>query len=364
MALSGGALMRRAVRLARRSPVRPSPNPPVGALVLDAAGRIVGEGWHEGPGTPHAEIKALSAAGEAARGGMLVVTLAPCSRHGRTPPCLDAVLASGVSKVLVGTRDPHPDEAESSVDALRAAGLEVVEPVASTETRDLIEGFDLLVNAGRPRFTAKVAVTLDGRTAAADGSSQWITSAAARREVHRLRSRADGVLVGAGTVRADDPQLTVRTKGYRGPQPTRIVLDPSASLDPGSKVFDQSAPTLVLTAPDAADKAKQRYPGHVEVQTVTSEGSALSLVTASTLLGERGMLDVLVESGPKLLGALVEAQLIDRLLVYMAPKFLGASGAPVVAGLKIPSITDAVDLRFETVRRVGADIRLEGRFVR
>lgn len=332
--------------------------------MLDAGGQVVGEGWHEGPGTPHAEVVALAAAGAAARGGTLVVTLAPCSRHGRTPPCLDAVLASGVRKVLVGARDPHPDEASSSIEALRLAGVEVEEGLAATETRDLIEGFDLLVNRGRPRFTVKLAMSLDGRIAAADGSSRWITGPAARREVHRLRAASDAVLVGAGTVRADDPQLTVRIKGHRGPQPMRVILDRSVSLDPGARVFDGAAETLVMVAADSVDKAKQRYPGEVEIQPVPSESGVSSLVTASTFLGERGMLDVLVESGPTLVGAFVEAQLIDRLIVYMAPRLLGPNGAPAVAGLKIPSITDAPDLRFTTVRRVGADIRLEGRFVR
>lgn len=365
MRLDAAKLMRHAVRLARRSPVLTSPNPPVGAIVLDREGQVAGQGWHEGPGTPHAEIVALASAGTAARDGTLVVTLAPCTRQGLTPPCIDAVVASGVRRVLVGVRDPNPAESYSSVERMQAAGLEVQVGLAPTATEDLVEGFASLVTRGRPRITAKLALSLDGRVAATDGSSRWVTGPQARREVHRLRGASDAVLVGAGTVRVDDPDLTVRLKGYTGPQPARVVLDPRASLPTSHRVFQPGAPTLLIVAEDLVDQAKQRHEaGGIEVLGLPAPRGRIDLAAASTALGSRGMLDVLVESGPTLVGALVEALLIDRILVYLAPKLLGADGAPAVAGLFIPSVADAVDLRFQTVRRVGADLRLEGRFVR
>lgn len=356
--------MRRAVRLARRTARTTSPNPPVGAIVLDQAGVVVGEGFHAGPGEAHAEIVALEQAGPAARGGSLIVTLAPCTKHGRTPPCVDAVLAAGVRRVVIGSRDPNPLEMASSIERLRSAGVEVVEGIGKRLTDELIGGFTSLMQSGRPRFTAKLALTLDGRTAAADGSSRWITGPEARREVHRMRGAADAVLVGASTVIQDDPELTVRLRRYAGPQPRPIVVDSTGRTPPDAAVFKRPG-AMVLTTDACPDLVKHRYEASgAEVVVLPAVRDRVDLVAASTALGGRGMLDVFVESGPTLVGALVDVRLIDRLVVYLAPKLLGAHGAPAIAGLLIPSIADAIDLQFESVRRVGADLRLEGRFVR
>jgi len=353
--------MRRAVAVASRIPGSPSPNPRVGAIVLDAAGRKVSEGAHEAPGQPHAERVALDAAGVAAKGGTLIVTLAPCTRFGRTPPCLDAVIASGVRRVVIGSLDPSREEGAGVLERLAAAGIEVEHGVALAACDDLIAGFRMRAEHGRPRITLKLATSLDGRIAAADGSSRWVTGPGARRDAHRLRADSDAILVGTGTVLADDPTLTVRLRGRSGIHPTRIVLDADGKLPTSAKVFDDAAPTLIVTTPKSTEPVRNAWRGvGAEVLELPAHDGRVDLRALAAALGARGMNDLLVEGGSTLAGSLVEAKLVDRFIVYIAPKLLGAQGLAAIGGLVIGSIDQAIDLKFTSIRRVGADLRLEG----
>jgi diaminohydroxyphosphoribosylaminopyrimidine deaminase/5-amino-6-(5-phosphoribosylamino)uracil reductase len=297
-----------------------SPNPPVGAVILAADGTPVGEGATAAPGGPHAEVTALAQAGERARGGTAVVTLEPCAHTGRTGPCADALLAAGIARVVFATADPTA-QAGGGGSVLRAAGVEVL------RTGDPIGPLEAWLGAqqlGRPFVTWKYAATLDGRSAAADGTSRWITGDAARADVHRLRGEVDAVVVGVGTVLADDPELTVRPDP--GHQPLRVVLDRSGRTPAGARVH----PALVLPEEPAV---------------------------ALKALGERGVVSVLLEGGPTVAGAFLRAGLVDRVVGYVAPALLGA-GPAALADAGVGTITDALRLRLDEVVQVGADVRL------
>jgi diaminohydroxyphosphoribosylaminopyrimidine deaminase/5-amino-6-(5-phosphoribosylamino)uracil reductase len=352
-------LMRRALRLAARGRGRTSPNPPVGAVVARGS-EVVGEGWHARAGGPHGEIEALRSAGERARGATLYVSLEPCTHQGRTPPCAPAVIEAGISRVVVGTIDPNPAENGAGIEALRSAGIGVEVGVMEIEARRMIEAFACSVASGRPFVTAKAGVTLDGRVAAADGSSRWITGPTARRDAHRLRAACDAVMVGVGTVLRDDPHLTVRLRGFKGTQPLRVVLDSSGRTPPSSAVLDGAAPTLVVVTEKATDDATALLGARgAEVVRVQARDGRVDLAAALGELGRRSILEVLLEGGPTLLGDAVERGLVERYVLYLAPKLLGASGIPVLSGFVIGNVADARELRIHSVRHVGADLRVE-----
>ena len=250
--------MARALELARHGLGLASPNPMVGAVVV-ADGRVVGEGWHRGPGTEHAEVVALTAAGARAAGATLYVTLEPCSHHGRTPPCAPRVVDAGITRVVAATGDPNPSVDGRGFGLLRAAGVAVAVGVLEASAGQLIEGFATAVTRGTPFVTLKMASSLDGKVAAVDGSSRWITGEEARRDVHRLRAEHDAVLVGAGTALADDPALTVRLDGYAGRLPLRVVLDTSGRVAATGALFDGSAPTLVATTARSPAWAREAW---------------------------------------------------------------------------------------------------------
>lgn len=351
--------MRRALRLAERGHGGTSPNPPVGAVVV-REGRVVGQGWHRGPGRRHAEIEALTEAGEAARGAVLYLTLEPCVHQGRTPPCAPAVIASGVTRVVVGSRDPNPKVDGAGIKALLAAGIEVESGVLEQEARRLIQGFTKHVRTGRPFLTAKTAISVDGRVAAADGSSRWITGPTARRDVHRLRATVDAVLVGVGTVVADDPQLTVRLRGYAGRQPLRVVLDPSGRTPTSARLLHSDAPTLVAVTDKAPEEAvaKLRATG-AEVTEFPARDGRVDLDAVLDELGRRGIVEAMLEGGPTVLGDAVDRGLIDRFVFYVAPKLLGEAGPGLLAGVIVSNIEQARELQFVSVRHVGADLKIE-----
>ncbi len=338
-------LMREAISLA--APARPHPNPRVGAIVLDAEGRMVGRGAHAGPGSPHAEAMALEEAGERAAGGTLAVSLEPCDHTGLTPPCTEVVLASGVARVLVGAEDPDPRVAGRGIARLRSAGIEVVVGVAAAEAEALDPGYFHHRRTGRPRVTLKAALTLDGWAAAADGTSQWITSEEAREDGHRLRAAADAVVVGAGTVLADDPALTVRLPGYSGGQPRAVVVAGRRPLPPQARIWERRP--LVL-APGPAD-----YPGEV---VVVPGPDGVDLVAGLAALGERGLLELLVEGGPTLAGSLLRAGVVDRGVFYLGARLGGGEGTPALRG-GFGTLADARRVRVESVAAVGPDVRIE-----
>ncbi|MGH3665975.1 MAG: bifunctional diaminohydroxyphosphoribosylaminopyrimidine deaminase/5-amino-6-(5-phosphoribosylamino)uracil reductase RibD [Egibacteraceae bacterium] len=324
--------MDRAFVLAERGRGTVSPNPLVGCVVA-RDGKIVGEGWHERTGGPHAEVVALAAAGDLARGATVYVTLEPCAHTGCTAPCSQALVGAGVARVVAALADPNP-LAEGGADQLRAAGIDVDVGVDEARARRQNEVFLHGLDDGLPFVVWKTAVSLDGRIAAADGTSRWLTGPAAREHAHRLRAEVDAVLVGSETVLTDDPQLAVRLPGYPGPQPLRVVLDRRRRLAerPGLRVFDDAAPTLVLDAPDP------------------------KAVLAT--LWERGVRSVLVEGGAAVGSAFARAGLVDKLVVHVAPLLLGESGRPALRG-DWPVTLDAVPrLHLEDVERVGDDVIL------
>lgn len=343
--------MARAVELAARGLGSTAPNPVVGCVVLDAAGAVVGEGWHDGAGGPHAEVVALADAGEAARGGTAVVTLEPCRHTGRTGPCTTALLDAGITRVVVAVPDPT-ETAGGGAALLRRKGVDVVEGVGREAAEHGNRVWLHAVTTGRPWVTWKLASTLDGRTAAADGTSRWITGPTAREAVHRLRAERDAVLVGAGTLRADDPHLAVR--GLDGvTQPLRVVLDPRAEVPLTARVLDDVAPTLVVVA-EGTDAGRLTDAG-VDVLAVPVGERGLDLAVLLTALHARGVHSVLLEGGARLAASAVAADLVDEVVAHIAPALLGA-GSPVLADAGITTITEALRLTTTDVARLGDDV--------
>jgi diaminohydroxyphosphoribosylaminopyrimidine deaminase/5-amino-6-(5-phosphoribosylamino)uracil reductase len=362
---SGGAdrdvrFMDRALALASNGLGLAPPNPMVGAVVV-AGDRIVGEGWHEGPGTPHAEVEALRKAGDRANGSSLYTTLEPCSHQGRTPPCAPAVAAAGIARVVVATRDPNPVVDGNGVRILREAGVVVDEGVLADRARRLIDGFARHVRTGLPFVTLKMAASLDGKVAARDGTSRWITGEEARRDVHRLRAASGAILVGAGTVVSDDPSLTVRLAGYRGRPPLRVVVDAAGRAPATAALFDAAAPTLVATAAGIENGIRRSWEDQ-GAEVVVIEGGAgahVSLEAVVELLGKREIQSVLIEGGPGLAWSAVEAGVVDRFVLYVAPKLVGGAGAPgILGGDGVGTLADALPVEIESVERMGSDLKV------
>ncbi|WP_055590324.1 bifunctional diaminohydroxyphosphoribosylaminopyrimidine deaminase/5-amino-6-(5-phosphoribosylamino)uracil reductase RibD [Streptacidiphilus griseoplanus] len=347
--------MRRAVALAAQGLGGTSPNPVVGCVILAADGTIAGEGLHHRAGGPHAEVAALRAAGAAAAGGTAVVTLEPCDHSGRTGPCTRALLAAGIRRVVYAVSDPDPT-ASGGAETLRAAGLEVVGGVLAEEAA-LGNRYWLVAAARRrPFVTWKYGATLDGRVAAADGSSRWVTGPEARRDAHRLRASHDAVLVGAGTLRTDDPALDLR-HGVVGRPPLRVVAASSGhGLPVTARIWDGSAPTLLAVAEPGSAAG---LPGDVEVLAVPRgpRGRGVDLRALLRELYARGVRSVLAEGGPTLAGALLEAGLVDEVVGYLAPSVLGA-GPSCLASEAMPSVGAAVRFEFTAVTRLGGDLRI------
>ncbi|MCC8362540.1 bifunctional diaminohydroxyphosphoribosylaminopyrimidine deaminase/5-amino-6-(5-phosphoribosylamino)uracil reductase RibD [Lysobacter sp. A6] len=348
------AMMARALRLASRGEYTARPNPMVGCVIAQGD-EVVGTGWHERKGGPHAEVFALQAAGERARGATAYVTLEPCSHQGSTGPCADALIAAGVTRVVGAMSDPFPKVNGSGFDKLRAAGIQVDTGLMEPLARDLNRGFLSRIERGRPWLRVKLATSLDGRSALASGDSKWISSEAARRDVQKWRARAGAILTGAGTVLIDDPHLTVRL-GDDTPfaPPLRVVLDPGLATVARGHVREGGAPTLYLHAPDA------RMPRGIEADhaAVNVAHGLMDLDAVLKLLGERGINEVQVEAGATLAGAFLTAGLVDELLLYVAPLMLGERARPLFDGLHIDEMTERLSMRIVETRRIGADVRV------
>ena len=344
--------MRRALRLAARATGRTSPNPMVGA-VLVKGGAIVGEGYHRAAGEPHADVQALAKAGDAARGATLYTTLEPCAHHGRTPPCVDAVVKAGVRRVVAAMRDPDPRTDGKGFRQLKAAGVEVDQGVLEAEALRLNEGFVSRIRRGRPFVVVKLAATLDGRVTLR--GRRDLVGKRALREVHRLRDRSDAVLVGIGTVLADDPALTVSE--VSGRDPLRVIIDTDARTPPTAKVVRAKDPqrTMLFVARDAdARRTNKLREAGVLLTTLPRSDGGLDLGVAMRWLGDHGVNTVLSEAGPRVAGALVRAGLADRLMLITAP-IAGGDGLPALAG-----VTDTAELKNTRVRRFGDDVAIEG----
>lgn len=347
--------MAQALRLAELGLYTTSPNPRVGCVLVHD-GKLIAEGWHRRAGEPHAEVHALRAAGASARGATAYVTLEPCSHHGRTPPCADALIATGVRRVVVATRDPNPLVAGQGIARLRAAGIDVECGLMEAAARELNLGFFSRMTRGTPWVRSKIAASLDGRTALANGSSKWITGETARRDVQHWRARSCAVLTGIGTVLADDPQLNVREPATER-QPLRVVVDSGLRISPGARIL-QDGQILIYTA--CADAAKQQTlnASGVEVVTLAGADGKVDLPGVLQNLGKRGINEVLVEAGHTLNGSLMQAGLVDELVLYFAPQLLGDAARGMADLGEITQLQQRVGLQWNDVRHVGNDLRI------
>lgn len=355
-------LMARALQLARRGEGRVEPNPMVGCVIV-RDGQIVGEGWHQRFGGPHAEVEALAAAGAAARGGTAYVTLEPCCHHGKTPPCTAALIDAGVTRVVAGCTDPNPQVAGQGLAQLAKAGVQTAVGIAEAEAADLIAPFRKLMQQGRPWIIAKWAMSLDGKIAAADGSSQWISGPESRAEVHKLRGRVDAVLVGRGTARRDDPLLTARPPGPR--TPVRIVLDSQATLSLESQLVRTAGdgPVIVAASRQASSQriAALEKQG-VEVLSLSEQDHAARFESLLAELGRRHMTNVLVEGGGQVFGSLLALGAIDEVYAFVAPKLLGGAAAPgPVGGAGVAGIDAAIHLAAPEIMPFGNDVLIRAR---
>lgn len=355
-------VMRHALNLARRGLGSVEPNPTVGAVVVDDQLRLLGAGWHQKYGGPHAEVFALREAGERASGATLFVTLEPCCHHGKTPPCSRAVLAAGIRRVVVACSDPAPHVAGGGIDELRQAGVEVEVGLLECEARQLIAPFVSLVTRGRPWAHAKWAMTLDGKIAARTGHSQWISNPDSRTVVHQLRGRMDAIVVGIGTALADNPLLTARPPGPR--MALRVVLDSRARLPLDSQLVRTAKehPLLVVVTNRAdADSVRALQATGAEVVTVAADESG-HCANAEWLkdLAQRRLTNVLVEGGGSVLGSLWDDGLIDEVHAFVAPKLVGGSGASPIAGVGLAAISSHQTLRDVSVQRLSDDLLIHG----
>jgi diaminohydroxyphosphoribosylaminopyrimidine deaminase/5-amino-6-(5-phosphoribosylamino)uracil reductase len=350
--------MRQALDLASRGLYTTTPNPRVGCVIVrDSA--VVGSGWHEKAGMPHAEVLALREAGTRAKGATLYVNLEPCSHQGRTPPCVDAIIPAGIKRVVAAMRDPNPKVAGQGFAKLRAAGIEVESGLMEEEARELNIGFVARMTRGRPWVRMKVAASLDGRTALANGKSQWITGEAARADGHRWRARACAILTGHGTVRDDDPQLNVR--GVDTPrQPLKIVVD-SRFETPVSARLLKDGKTLVAGAVDESERIAALKRAGADTVIIPNDRGKVELFKLMEELARRELNEIHVEGGHKLNGSLLQAGVVDELLVYLAPSVIGDSGRGMFELPELRELSQAKGLTIREVERVGRDIRVVAR---
>jgi diaminohydroxyphosphoribosylaminopyrimidine deaminase/5-amino-6-(5-phosphoribosylamino)uracil reductase len=341
--------MTRALELAARGLYTTQPNPRVGCVIVQE-GTIVGEGWHHRAGEPHAEILALREAGDRAHGATVYVTLEPCAHEGRTPPCTEALIEADVARVVIAANDPNPKAAGGAA-RLRATGIEVETGVLGDAARELNIGFFARLERGRPWLRVKLAMSLDGRTALADGESKWITGKSARADVQRWRARSSAIMTGSGTVLADDPRLTVRLDEPFAP-PLRVVLDRHLRTPAGSHLLDDSAPTLLLHAAGVMDDA---HLAAIERVVVPEADGGLDLHAVLALLAARQCNEVHVEAGPTLCGALYAAGLVDELLLYIAPVLLGDQARPLLKLPPLASMAERWKLELVAQHRFGND---------
>lgn len=355
--------MAHALRLARQGRFSTHPNPRVGCVIVSAGGEVLGEGWHVRAGEPHAEVHALRAAGERARGATAYVTLEPCSHYGRTPPCAEALVQAGVAHVVAAMQDPNPQVAGRGLERLRAAGVVVQCGVLEAEARALNAGFIKRMEQGLPWVRVKLAMSMDGRTAMASGESQWITGPAARAAVQRMRAESSVIISGADTVLTDNARLTVRPTelGVSEEQaalaaqrpPLRVLVDGQLRVPLTAAFFQSGAVCIATTQTPAPDYAAQ---GHRVLSLATPEGRVDLPALLRTLAAE-GCNDVLVEAGPRLAGAFAQAGLVDEYHVFMAPQFLGSSARPLLEW-PLHRMAEAPQLHIREVRAVGRDWRI------
>lgn len=351
--------MKRTLTLAARGAGTTHPNPMVGAVVV-ADGRIAGEGWHRRPGEPHAEALALEEAGSAARGGALFVNLEPCDHTGRTPPCTKAIIDAGIVDVFAACRDPHDLVDGKGFETLREAGVRATAGALGREAEELNRAFFHFSREGTPYTTLKLASTLDGRIAAPDGDSKWITGTKARKAVHRLRAQVDAILVGVGTVIVDDPRLTARGVG-RKIQPMRVVLDPTLRTPPGSIIVRENpaGSTLLVIGDDVPqDRCNAFEASGVRLLRLPVEEGTFTWSALAGSMAGMGVLHILVEGGGRTAAWMLKEGAVNRLELFLASRVLGASGVPVVGDMGVTSLKNSALLSFHRIRRIGEDVQI------
>ena len=355
--------MRRALSLAAKGEGRTSPNPMVGAVIVRQGG-VVGEGWHQRAGRPHAEVEALKQAGSRAQGADMVLNLEPCCHHGRTPPCTDALIAAGIRRVYVGMQDPNPQVAGKGARALRRAGIEVTTGILRKECERLNEVFIKYIRTGLPFVTLKAAISLDGKIATSSGESQWITGAAARKVVHGIRNRVDAIVVGAGTVLKDDPQLTTRLGKKKGRNPVRVVLDTESMVPLKARVFHRTqGDRVIYVTSDQAPVSRLRRldKAGVEVWRLPEKGEGVALEDVMRRLAQNELLHVLIEGGSRINASALGEGIVDKVVFFLAPILIGGNGAVgVIGGPGIQQLKDAFRIRQPSVTAVGEDWMVEG----
>lgn len=356
MSVAAIEFMERALDLAALGANRVSPNPRVGCVIVKG-NRIVGEGWHRNWGGPHAEVEALAVAGDQAAGATVFVTLEPCCHQGKTPPCVEALIEAGVAEVVAATIDPNPLVAGKGLEALAEAGIKVSSGLCRERAEALNRGFRKRMSGGLPYLRCKIAASLDGRTALSNGISQWITGELSRQDVHRLRGQSDAIVTGIDTVLADDPKLDIRFGGS-GENPVRVVLDSQLRMPTDATMFGLPGRTLIFTGTENPEKTAALRQKGAEVMVLPREGEHLCLRAVTGKLGDMGCNDLWLEAGPTLSGAFFGQGLVDELVLYLAPHFLGPQGRPLVMLQEIETMRERLELRLQDVSRLGEDIRL------
>jgi diaminohydroxyphosphoribosylaminopyrimidine deaminase/5-amino-6-(5-phosphoribosylamino)uracil reductase len=355
--------MKLALDLAKQGIGYTSPNPMVGAVVVQD-GRVVGKGWHQYPGGPHAEVYALDDAGQRAKGADLYVTLEPCNHHGKTPPCTEKIIASGIRRVIMAMADPNPDVAGGGARRLKEAGMDVVSGICEKEARRLVECFTKYVTTRRPFVILKIAATLDGRTATRTGDSKWVTGEASRKYVHELRHAVDAILVGINTVKADDPRLTTRLEGKKGKDPKRIILDTHLSIPEGAKVLHNVSPsdTIIITGNSAPlEKRRCLETAGVQIVAAKTEDNLIDLKDLMDRLGRIQVTSLLIEGGSRVAASAIQAGIVDKICFFYAPKILGGDdGMPMLQGAGPELMRQSIRVKDVSIRRFDEDVMIEG----
>ncbi len=348
------------LKLARQGEGQVSPNPLVGSLVLDKNGEIVGKGYHQKYGEPHAEVNTLNMAGNKAKGGTIYVNLEPCSHHGKTPPCADRIIKEGLKKVVIGMQDPNPKVAGSGIKKLNDAGIEVVTDILEGECKKLNEIFIKNIKEKKSFIAVKTASTIDGKIAASSKSSKWITSEKARNKVQQLRNKYDAILTGSGTVLEDDPSLTCRMDNGRNP--VRIIIDSTLKTSPTAKVYNQCGTQVWVAVADFIEDEKiKNYPKHINfIKCPLSNAKKIDLNYLTKKLYENNIYSIMIEAGGLLNGAFIKENLVDKLYLFVAPKILGDNaGLSIFDGFNINNIKKCINIEFKSIERLEPDLLLE-----